>query len=385
MQSKTMSINLENYEAWLTDYMDGNLSEQEKALVEHFLFVHPELEIEKEDLELDPILPVASESFPYKNKLKKESDQIISTGSINKENYDEAFIAFHENLVGDKEQIEIAKFIEANPSLRDEFKLYGEIKFTPDPDVIFPNKSILKRRVQGRRILWLAPLTAAAAGLALILVFSTNNPSDKSTIQNSQDITTVTPAKKEKGKEIADIRNNNSIENQNSAAENQHTEASTNLTTAQNSLAFSNKRSTYSESKLIAGKDAPSTEKAQLSTAIITRDSLTISTLPSLELAVIELPTRQIINNYQNPIISALRLREKKNTLILAQQDGDKERNGERGFKVPNLIRFAEKKLDDITSNNESDFRIKTGRTKSGEIKSFSIGGEFLKISHSQQ
>ena len=97
------------------------------------------------------------------------------------------------------------------------------------------------------------------------------------------------------------------------------------------------------------------------------------------------MPTRQIIDDYQNPIISALRLREKKNTLILAQQDGNKERNGERGFKVPNLIRFAEKKLDDITSNNESDFRIKSGRTKSGEIKSFSIGGEFLKISHSQQ
>ncbi len=379
-----MSINLENYEVWLTDYIDGNLSEQEKTLVEHFLSIHPELDIQIEDLILDPILPVVSEKFPDKHILKKESNQVIQTRSINRDNYDEAFIAFHENLLNNNEKIEIEKFIEANPNLINEFKLYGEIKFTPDPEIRFPNKSILKRRTQGRRILWLAPLSAAAAGLALILVFSTNNPSEKNSSQNRQDLIAVTDGREVTANDLTDLSTNNSIDNLNSASKKQN-EPNTNLTVTPSDNTHFDKKRTNNQSKLIAEKKAHDVEKPQLSSLVKTRDTLTISKLPSLELAFIELPTRQIINDYQNPIISALRLREKKNTLILAQQDWEKDRSGYTGFKVPNLIKFAEKKLENLTSNNESDFRIKTGRAKSGEVKSFSIGGDFLKISHSSQ
>ena len=37
-------ITRENYEIYFIDYMDGNLSERERAEVEAFLLVHPDLQ-----------------------------------------------------------------------------------------------------------------------------------------------------------------------------------------------------------------------------------------------------------------------------------------------------------------------------------------------------
>ena len=37
-------ITRENYEVYFIDYMDGNLSERERAEVEAFLLVHPDLQ-----------------------------------------------------------------------------------------------------------------------------------------------------------------------------------------------------------------------------------------------------------------------------------------------------------------------------------------------------
>lgn len=380
-----MSINLKNYEAWLTDYIDGNLSSQEKALVEHFLSEHPELDIQIEDLELEPILSFDSEKYPLKEKLKKNKDQVISTKSISIDNYDETFIAFHEKLLDDQEKLELKKFIEANPSLKNDLDLYGKIRFTPDLRVQFPNKSLLKRRVLGRRILWLAPLSAVAASLALIWIFSTNNPSTSNYGQKQPDLTLLNPYSKGTNlkMETPEVKSDIALkDNDNKLIEKQ---LATNSPKADgdDNIALKQRENTLTAS--VVHRKSKSKDNLEQASEVSKRDSSVISMLQPRELASIEVSNRQVINDYQNPIISALRLREKKNTLLLAQKPEAEKSGGYTGFKVPNLIKFAEKKLESLTSKREADFQIKTGRAKTGELKSFSIGGEFLKISHSRQ
>ena len=58
-------ITRENYEIYFIDYMDGNLSERERAEVEAFLLVHPDLQEQ-----LDGMGEVRLE-FPRKFSVKK--------------------------------------------------------------------------------------------------------------------------------------------------------------------------------------------------------------------------------------------------------------------------------------------------------------------------
>ena len=45
-------INITNYEAFLLDYLEGNLSEGEISLLKIFVAAHPQLNIDLEDTEL---------------------------------------------------------------------------------------------------------------------------------------------------------------------------------------------------------------------------------------------------------------------------------------------------------------------------------------------
>ncbi|MBK9190552.1 MAG: hypothetical protein IPM77_03080 [Crocinitomicaceae bacterium] len=71
-------INKHNYEAYFLDYLEGNLSAEEKADLFAFLEENPalknELDLELNDLTLDP----SSLIFADKNKLKAEDESIIS-------------------------------------------------------------------------------------------------------------------------------------------------------------------------------------------------------------------------------------------------------------------------------------------------------------------
>jgi hypothetical protein len=68
-----MQINSENYEVFLVDYLDGNLSPEVRLEVEAFLLMHPEIQTECEDL-FGFVLPSEHVSFEDKQALKIESD-----------------------------------------------------------------------------------------------------------------------------------------------------------------------------------------------------------------------------------------------------------------------------------------------------------------------
>jgi anti-sigma factor RsiW len=69
-----MKINRHNYEEYLIDFMDGNLSANEVEAVMSFLESNPDIKAEYEELNGDQL--IAEEIiFDKKNLLKKRSDK----------------------------------------------------------------------------------------------------------------------------------------------------------------------------------------------------------------------------------------------------------------------------------------------------------------------
>lgn len=63
--------------------------------------------------------------------------------NIGRHNYEEFFILYWDNeLTADQKKL-IESFVQENPDLQDEFRLFGETRFTPDPALLFEEKELL--------------------------------------------------------------------------------------------------------------------------------------------------------------------------------------------------------------------------------------------------
>lgn len=176
-----MKINRNNYEAWLLDLFEGNLSHEEKVAVRLFLDENPDLKAELEDFEI-MTLPLEDESLSAKAKGKLKRPYINPVGRINSSNYDDFFIGWHEGTLREDEKAEVTLFLEKNPDFQSEFELFGAIKLQPDESIVFPDKESLKKRS-------VIPLysrigvvsSVAAACIIMLLIFK---PFTTSTVDN---------------------------------------------------------------------------------------------------------------------------------------------------------------------------------------------------------
>lgn len=66
-----MKINLENYEAWMVDYIEGNLTIDQQKELNEFLVFHPELQKELEAFNMTKLTADNSVFFPNKEALKQ--------------------------------------------------------------------------------------------------------------------------------------------------------------------------------------------------------------------------------------------------------------------------------------------------------------------------
>ena len=105
-------INIENYEAFLLDYMEGNISTEDLVALQIFAAQHPHLNIDLNDMELVE-LNSDNALFEGKNDLKKVSDQ--------------QFVAYIENELNAEEKKNVEALCNLNPALATELKLYKKI------------------------------------------------------------------------------------------------------------------------------------------------------------------------------------------------------------------------------------------------------------------
>lgn len=149
-------INIHNYEAYLLDFSEGNLTDELQMELELFLIQHPELDINLSDLAL-VVLNEESISFSNKNNLKKTETDLVS---------EDQFVAYIEGQLSAAEKIEIEKSCSKNPLLSKELALFQKTILTADSSIVYPNKNELKRKP---KVIWFNSSTIQYAAAACVL------------------------------------------------------------------------------------------------------------------------------------------------------------------------------------------------------------------------
>lgn len=131
-------ITRNNYELFFIDYLEGNLSVNEKAMVENFLIENPDLK-EELDLICSDELQLSEDSEPSLDFsfLKKEA-------LINEENEDDFFIGKIEQDLSQEQEKLLALYVSENPEKRQKMEAYEKTILVPEL-MSFPHKRRLKR------------------------------------------------------------------------------------------------------------------------------------------------------------------------------------------------------------------------------------------------
>ena len=153
------NIDIHNYEAYLLDFSEGNLTGELQVELELFLIQHPELEINLDELSLVSLENEAA-SFSNKNSLKKSEADLVS---------ETQFIGYIENHLPENERLALEKSCAINPSLAKELTLYNHTIAKADETIVFENKQSLKRKP---KVIWFnfsATHYAAAACIVFLI------------------------------------------------------------------------------------------------------------------------------------------------------------------------------------------------------------------------
>jgi anti-sigma factor RsiW len=123
-----MSISLHNYEAFFLDYVEGNLTPEDVAVLMLFIEENPELQGELEAFESMSLNDGTQEGFDAKESLKKTEDDLV----INASNCDDLFIAYHEGDLSAGQQGAVDAFLIKNPELQKQFDEFESVYLEAD-------------------------------------------------------------------------------------------------------------------------------------------------------------------------------------------------------------------------------------------------------------
>lgn len=182
-----MKITKENYEAYLLDLWEGNLSAEEERMLNDFLAAHPELnDDEALFLQDDVSLTMPDDDFDKSS---------ITFDTINENNATYFFIAYHEGDLSTEEQLEVETFVKANPAYQTQFDQFKRAKL-PIETISFPNKGALLagKTTTGGRIIslqqrnWIIGIAAASIAAFTWVISPNPNTVDARYAQEQQQL-----------------------------------------------------------------------------------------------------------------------------------------------------------------------------------------------------
>lgn len=149
-----MSINRNNYETYLIDYLDGTLHPNEVAEVLLFLEQHADIKQEFEAMG-GVVLHATEKNFNSSMLLKSEHDrnQLLLFKEV-------------EGNLSRQERLELKTAIKQHSKLIGEQKLFALTLQQPDLSVIYPNKNALKKSTL--TVAWYTPILRIAAVIMLL-------------------------------------------------------------------------------------------------------------------------------------------------------------------------------------------------------------------------
>jgi len=166
-----MQINRTNYEHYLIDYLEGKLSKQDKETIKCFLTENPDIASELESLSLPETAVEEIKDTLNKTTLYKSLNDITN---LDKKNYEEFCIAYHEGDLDNASQQKLLSFIDKNPEVKSLFDFHGKIRLQPDTSIRYPGKKELKkvRVIPLQRIIYSVSAGVATVAAIFLLWFS---------------------------------------------------------------------------------------------------------------------------------------------------------------------------------------------------------------------
>ncbi len=149
-------INIGNYEAWLLDYIEGNLDIEEEEMLFGFLKANRELCNQVEDI--TPYTLKAPEKSMFRNKSKL----------LKKDDNDDILIAASENELKADEASDLQLMLKEKPELANEISLYQQCTLKPDGSVYQHKNKLRKATISINR-----PMILSAAAVVLLLITAT--------------------------------------------------------------------------------------------------------------------------------------------------------------------------------------------------------------------
>ncbi len=136
-----MEINRDNYEAFLLDMIEGNLTAENEEKLIRFLNENPGLAA---DFDIKGfMLPSEENHFSFKDDLKKGG----LAQNVTKNNYDQFCIARLEGDLPAAGTKKLELFLRENPEFYPGASLYDKLLLKADRSVVFPSRIKLKRNV----------------------------------------------------------------------------------------------------------------------------------------------------------------------------------------------------------------------------------------------
>lgn len=161
----TSRISELNYEEYLIRETEGLLDTAELVSLDEFISINPQFETDRKLYGLAHLSAENNIIFPAKESLKQK---VIPVGAITAETYETFLVRELENDLTPGEKLQLSEFMQYNPHLENERRLFKLTVLQPEKGVVFENKNSLKQSITPVRRLVLYTL-AAAATLALFL------------------------------------------------------------------------------------------------------------------------------------------------------------------------------------------------------------------------
>ena len=178
-----MQIDRSNYEIWLIDWIDGNLTDYQIEQLQLFLSETPDLQEEFYEMNIFK-LNSSVKSYPYKARLKKH------VADLSGSQFEYLCVAYYENDLSDEQQTELKQIIEQYPEKKRSFEQFQKMRLTP-VSVKYKRKNLLIKRPASQKILRYSLLgLSVAATLAFIIInyFLIPHPLTEKTINSAQNI-----------------------------------------------------------------------------------------------------------------------------------------------------------------------------------------------------
>ncbi|MCX6320911.1 MAG: hypothetical protein NTX93_03790 [Bacteroidia bacterium] len=159
-----MKIDRSNYEIWLIDWLDDNLSDLQVEQLKFFLSENPELKEEFDELTSLSLKP-SDKTFQHKDHLKK------STSDLSVSQFEYLCVAYLENDLSAGQQTELNEIIDQDPEKKRTFELIQKMRLAP-AGISYKHKSQLIKRTPAQRVIRLSAIVLSAAAVIAILIMT---------------------------------------------------------------------------------------------------------------------------------------------------------------------------------------------------------------------